>query len=521
MSTGTKRSAPGSVSSSEAPGLVSRLVDNLRTRGGDTRTRETFQQFESKVLKESAPPGVGGVRISCFYDEDILPRGSALATPRNSQLVDGLSTLEILFEFFAGRQQPGTCGCSSKLTFDEIAQGNVSMSFPELLKFASMMFPKDPFTRVEIQWMMTKAKTERYAEVEGNWHGDDGNDIKQMNFLEFLSCVVRMSLIAFGSKGLTPKEGIHKTSKLLMLSDPLGLKARLLRVARTNGGFGGWKEPTERPEEGASISINQKRPKPIQDFMLSRPEMMDMQHLLLSYCHKPSTTVWKPFDGSFVSMVVPVTPEGVHHKFQILLQSTSQKPVFPACDLSQLPFASTRYLPASDNGLAAGMESTFDVFCATPSEGEYTGVVTFSDTRSGAPLGRVQVYIRAVPCNEQNRSRALSAARVSATNTPPEEKQQKLAPTPAELEAAIAGEGGGTRVRGLLGRSGSAMSLCSATGKLVNPNKQGQLKEVVAPINVKAPKGSYAPPMVHPTQRKPKGASLMRQTDLAPLQQRQ
>jgi len=518
MSTGTKRSAAGSVGSSEAPGLVSRLVDNLRTRGENTRNRETFQKFESKVLKDSVPPGAGGVRITCFYDEAILPRGSALATPRNSQLVDGLSPLEILFEFFAGRQQPGTSGCSSNLTFDEIAQGNVSMSFPELLKFASMMFPKDPFTRVEIQWMMTKAKSERYAEVEGNWHGDDQNDLKQMNFVEFLSCVVRMSLVAFGTKGMTPAEGVRETSKLLMLSDPLGLKARLLRVARTNGGFGGWKEPTDTPEEGATLSISQKRPKPLKDYMLSRPEMMDVQHLLLSCCHKPTSTIWKPFDGGFVSMVVPITNPDRPHKFQILLQSTSPKPIFPTCDLSDLDFASTKYLPASDNGLAAGMETTFDVYCDTPTEGEYTGFVSFGDSRSGVQLGRVQVYLRAVPCSEHNRSRALSTA-MSATNTP--EEKQNLGPTPKELEAALLGDkGGGTRVRGLLGKSASAMSLCSATGKLVNPNKQSKLKDVVAPISVKAPKGSYAPPMVHPTQRKPKGASLMRQTDLAPLQQK-
>lgn len=51
--------------------------------------------------------GVCSVRVSTFFDEAILPRASSLASPAHSALIDGLSPLEIIFDFFAGRQQPG------------------------------------------------------------------------------------------------------------------------------------------------------------------------------------------------------------------------------------------------------------------------------------------------------------------------------------------------------------------------------------------------------------------------------
>lgn len=483
-------------------------------RGENTRELETFKSFEKKVNTSRLDKRVS---VTTFYDEAILPRGSALATPVHSAIVDGNSPLEVIFDFFAGRQQPGTAGVSAKITFEEIAMGNTSMSFAELLKFTNMMFAPHAFTRAEVQWVMTKSKTERYAEVEGNWHGDQGGDMKQMNFVEFLSCVVRLSLICFGSLGKTPLEGVEETAKLLTLTDLPALKARLVRIARTNGGFGGWQEPSERPEQGAHATICAKRPKALQDFMLARPGMMDLQHALLGCMHKAKgVCTWKAFSGPFISMVVPVTEAGSPHKFQLLLQGKSYSPIFPECDLSHLPFASSKYYPASLKGLASGMESSFDLFCDVPETGEYTGHVTIFDTRSNRVIGNVQVYLRAVLGSESNRMRALSSANSRAPSvaspapgpvggsgskrgsSAPRSRPQSAhmsqkennwggrdtySPPQHGLEGVSASAGrtasvplrdssfaGTARSVAILGRSASAMSLCSKTGKFKNPN---------------------------------------------------
>jgi hypothetical protein len=65
-------------------------------------------------------------------------------------------------------------------TFDDISQANVTVSYPELLKFASVMFYKTPFPRSEISWVMSKAKTDPYGKAEGNWHGDTNGDLKSV-----------------------------------------------------------------------------------------------------------------------------------------------------------------------------------------------------------------------------------------------------------------------------------------------------------------------------------------------------
>lgn len=530
-------------------------------RGENTRELETFKSFETKVISSRLDKKVS---VTTFYDEAILPRGSALAAPVHSAMIEGNSPLEIIFDFFAGRQQPGTAGVSAKITFEEIAFGNSSMSFAELLKFTNMMFAPHAFTRQEVQWVMTKSKTDRYAEVEGNWHGDQGGDQKQLNFVEFLSCVVRLSLICFGSLGKTPLEGVEETAKLLTLTDLPALKARLVRIARTNGGFGGWQEPTEHREEGARATISAKRPKALQDFMLPRPDMIDVQHALLGCIQKvKGACTWKAFSGPFISMVVPVTEPGSPHKFQLLLQGKSSTPIFPECDLSNLPFASSKYYPASLKGLASGMESSFDLYCDVPEPGEYTGHVSIFETRSKRVIGKVQVYLRAVPGSESDRMRALSSATsrtpsvaspvpgpvgdsgsrgLSASRVRPQSAQMAhkennwgerdtwSPPQPGFVGlSSSAGRTSSVPMQGsplsgtgrsvaILGRSASAMSLCSRTGKFKNPNTS--LKDLIAPLPVKNPKAKFRMPAIHPSARKLKSASLMRQNELAPLAHR-
>ena len=92
-----------------APVTVDRLLTALRARSRPVHDTAKFQKFEDRVndlldTKKLDP----AFRIHTFYDESIIPSGSAFATPRTTRPVGGESPLEIIFGFFCGRQQPGT-----------------------------------------------------------------------------------------------------------------------------------------------------------------------------------------------------------------------------------------------------------------------------------------------------------------------------------------------------------------------------------------------------------------------------
>ena len=226
---------------SGAPPTVDRLLTVLRSSSRPAAESQAFQNFEDRVnVLLGSTAFDPAFRIYTFYDEGIIPSGSAQATPRTTRPVGGDSPLEIIFGFFCGRQQPGMGGMSTDVTFDEISANNASMSFPELIKFTSMMFTDLAFTRIELSWFMMKAKQEPFSGLEGNWHGDSDGDIKLLNFVEWLSCVLRMALVGYGSQGLEPGAAVRKVAEAMQLQNATELKIRLYRIARTNAGFGGW-----------------------------------------------------------------------------------------------------------------------------------------------------------------------------------------------------------------------------------------------------------------------------------------
>ena len=63
---------------------------------------DTFRNgFETSTSKQK-------FRISTYFDERIIPSGTRLATPRSMQPVTGNSPLEVIFDYFCSKQQPGT-----------------------------------------------------------------------------------------------------------------------------------------------------------------------------------------------------------------------------------------------------------------------------------------------------------------------------------------------------------------------------------------------------------------------------
>ena len=148
----------------DAPVTVDRLINFLRTRSRPANESEAFLDFEDRVNElihqgkdpETRPP----LRVFAFYDEGIIPSGSIQAAPRTTRPVAGESALELLYMFYAGRQQPGMGGLTKDVSFMEICSFNASMSFAELIKFTNMHFAM-AFTRNEMAWFSMIAKRGR------------------------------------------------------------------------------------------------------------------------------------------------------------------------------------------------------------------------------------------------------------------------------------------------------------------------------------------------------------------------
>jgi hypothetical protein len=391
-----------------APATVDRLLSVLRTRRLPASETSTFQDFEGRVNELLGSKDLDpGFRVHTFYDEAIIPSGSAGATPRTTRPVGGETSLEIIFGFFCGRQQPGSGGMSSDVTFDDIAAANVCMSFPELIKFTNMMFTDIPFTRTEMSWFMTKAKQEPLSNLEGNWHGDSDGDVKLLNFVEWLSCVLRMALVGYGTLGFSPEDAIQKVADVLMVQNLILLKQRLYKIARTNGGFGAWTDPTMPFEAGTPLALSVKRPKPIAEFMLSRSDMLSLQDKLLQMSRSEKNRIWVPFDGPYISIVVPHTGHKPH-LFRILVQNNDSKPRNLSFRLHNLPFLRTQYKPCKATILSAGMQCEFELAAFIQAPGDYSGEIHFTDKNGQGTFAISPVYIRVLNTASSGKLRALT-----------------------------------------------------------------------------------------------------------------
>ena len=281
------------------------------------------------------------------------------------------------------------------------------MSFPELIKFTNMMFKDLHFTRNEMSWFMMRSKLESLSQIEGNWHGDSEGDIKLLNFVEWLSCLLRMALVGYGTLGLKAEEALSKLADSMMLHDIIGLKSKLYRIARTNGGFGAWCDPSIPFEEGLPLALNVKRPKDLEDFMLERTEMLRLQDKLLSMARSEKNRIWVPFDGPYISMVVPLTPQKPH-LFHVVVQNMEARPRNLSFRLRNLPFLHTQYKPCKATIVSAGMQCTFELAAFFDTAGDYDGEIHFTDKDGHGTFAVCPVYIRVLDDTAIGHSRALT-----------------------------------------------------------------------------------------------------------------
>lgn len=392
------------------------------------------------------PPQDPNLRVQTYYDESIMPRYAKGVTPRSEPQIHGTSPLEIIFEFFAGRQQPGTAGLSLDTHFDKISAQNLSMSFPELLRFVQIMFHRNKFTLQEVQWMLRKAKSAPYgleevasvprsthqlrtacaafdrhealetipsragtqgldrrprltfplvSAAQGNWHGDISGEQTSLNFVEWLTCVVRLSLVSYGTQGLTPEECIDEIARDMQLHSQKLVKDRIARIARTQAGFGAWKDDATPREIFQSLAINLKRGKPLDDFMLTNHQMLKLQHRLLASSRSRENASWSAFDGPYISMVVPATPKGKFHRFQVIVQNKASNVFNVSFRLDGLPFMEASHTP-SKSFCASGLDCICDLRAYCPHLGEFQGDIEVTDLKGHNVLHRVPVYLRVI-----------------------------------------------------------------------------------------------------------------------------
>jgi hypothetical protein len=302
-------------------------------------------------------------------------------------------------------------GLSSKITFDEISAQNLSMSFPELIKFTNMMFKDVSFTRNEMRWFMMQAKSKPISSIEGNWHGDSEGDIKLLNYVEWLGCLLRMALVGYGTLGLSPDEAVGRLAETMDLYNVLELQDRLYRIARTNGGFGAWCDPNTPFEEGNPLALAVKRPKGLDDFMLPRTEMLRLQDRLMRLERTDKNRIWVPFDGPYISISVPLKQNKPHkpHLFVVEVQNTSAEPRDLSFRSRNLPWLRAQYTPCKAAILSAGMKCRFELAAYINEPGDYSGEVHFTDKDGNGTFAICPIYIRALKESAIGRSQALTA----------------------------------------------------------------------------------------------------------------
>uniref|UniRef100_A0A7S4NGY1 Uncharacterized protein n=1 Tax=Guillardia theta TaxID=55529 RepID=A0A7S4NGY1_GUITH len=261
--------------SAAPPKTVDKLLTTLRSAESSKKVGQCqgFATFKQKVIREGKKSShMHQLNVTAFYDGSILPlrMQQKEGVHSHSSNTSMQSPFEMIFGFFCSRQQGSFDGLG---TFDEISKANVSMSFSELLKFVSMMFPHHQFTRGELSWVMSRAKVEPIPLSESSKADKNDSDLKALTYAEWLNCVLRLALIAYGSQDMEHDKIIEHVAKDLMLDNVAALKKRLDRIARTNAGFGAWKDEKMPMEEGSLLSLNMKRPKALAEYMPDKNKM--------------------------------------------------------------------------------------------------------------------------------------------------------------------------------------------------------------------------------------------------------
>jgi len=282
------------------------------------------------------------------------------------------------------------------------------MSFPELIKFTNMMFKDVSFTRNEMSWFMMKAKNEPISKIEGNWHGDSEGDIKLLNFIEWLACVLRMALVGYGTQGLGPDEALDRLAEHMGLYNVSELEDRLYRIARTNAGFGAWCDPNLPFEYGNPLALAVKRPKSLDDFMLPHSEMLRLQDKLMSLERTDKNRTWIPFDGPYISISVPCKPRKPH-LFVVEVQNMSAEPRNMSFRLRNLPWMHAQYTPSRATIVSAGMLCKFELAAFINEPGDYSGEIHFTDKDGNGTFAICPVYIRALKSSAIGQAQALTA----------------------------------------------------------------------------------------------------------------
>lgn len=421
-----------------------------------------------------------------------MPRHAKGITPRAELPIHGTSPLELIFDFFAGRQQPGTAGMSSDTRFDKISGANVSMSFPELLRFVQVMLSTNCYTLQEVQWVLRKAKSSPYGKEEGNWHGDVSTEINDLNFVEWLSCVVRLALISHGSRGKNPEQCIDEVAKEMQLHNQRECKARIARIARTQAGFGAWTDDATPREALAPLAINLRRGKPLEDFMLGKHDMLKLQHRLLSCSRTPQNSQWSSFDGPYISMVVPTTAKGQSHKFQVIVQNTAHSVFNVSFRLDGLPFMSAFHTPAK-SFCASGLDCVCELRAVVPHIGEYQGDVEVTDLRGLVVHARVPVYLRVI--SGGNTSYLVENLKLGAPGNPFHKTLSRGSLT-HRIYSNGDRENDGLLKRGMTSPSGKDMF------KAVEKRMSKSAAALVRPLSVRDAQHHSGAMPVHPTLRK-------------------
>jgi hypothetical protein len=310
-------------------------------------------------------------------------------------------SMELIFVYYAARQSVGSTGLNSDPTFEEIEQANTTISAGEFIKFMEDMvmfiLPRNDVFNV------FQPRTEKSSEQNGSKQSleknadSDGGATQELNFLDFVAAVVRLSIYIFKtSDRVSFRQCVEQMAEMLHLDDSRYVKEYLTLAGRVNAGFGAWKMA---PEEAVAFKKPRKprvrQTKSMASLIPGTAVVSELCDYLLSFSGKVYNVTWETFSGPYIAMIVPTTALARRCRLQIVVRNMSPTHFVVDRELFGVPILNIKSMPPKK--IAAGMDFSMELWVDLPlAPCEHLGGVRVFEGEDRKFLFTIPIYIKIV-----------------------------------------------------------------------------------------------------------------------------
>ncbi len=378
------------------PATVANLVQHCRAK------REPDRGLLSRLEHEVAH----AMQVVSATKQVVLETGyevSAAGKPIDTTKPGATNgSLELIFLYYAARQNVGSTGLNSDPTFEEIEQANSTMSAGEFIKFMEDMvmfiLPRNDVFNVFQPRGAERTSDQKGSKPSLEENSDSDSGVSQeLDFLDFVAAVVRLSIYIFKtSDKVSYQTCVEQMADMLHLSDSRYVKEYLTLAGRVNAGFGAWKMA---PEEAVAFK-KPRKPRVRQTISMASliPGTAVVSQLcdyLLGFSGKVYNVTWDTFSGPYIAMVIPTTALARRCRMQIVVRNMSPTHFVVDREIFGVPCLNIKSMPPKK--IAAGMDFSMDLWVDLPGTPcEHLGGVRIFEGEDRKFLFTIPIYIKVV-----------------------------------------------------------------------------------------------------------------------------